>query len=156
MLNRKMYMVWDTSLIQSVFRNKDLSMLPFAREFVTVELGLKGKVRQLVEETNMVSEFFPRIHGALAAQHVKKMNRVALDQISDQLNDAFDGVRGDWLEVPNLYLWVRQHLFVATTEALYGRGNIFRDNAALEDDFWCVCVHELMPRVSRLTSRQDL
>jgi hypothetical protein len=136
LLNSKMYVVWDTSLVQSVFRNKNLSMVPFAREFTTNELGLVGNVRRVMEETDLVAEVFPLVHAAMTAQHLRKMNLSALRYISDQLNTSFNG--SEWLVIPNMYLWIRDVMFMATCEALYGPGNIFRARDDLQEDFWWV------------------
>ncbi|KAH7359476.1 hypothetical protein B0T11DRAFT_307130 [Plectosphaerella cucumerina] len=78
LLNSKIYVVWDTSLVQSVFRNKNLSIVPFAREFTTNELSLVGNV-------------FLLLYTTITAEHLRKMSVSALRYISDQLNTSFNG-----------------------------------------------------------------
>jgi hypothetical protein len=133
-LNGKVYAVWDPALIQAVFRNSQLSFLPFATEFAKAELDLSDEMYRILTRTNLVPDFFGVIHPALSGQHLHSMNRNALVYVASQLNDKL--AQTEWLEIPNFYLWIRDLMTIATTEALYGPDNVFRDNPGLLNDLW--------------------
>lgn len=56
-LNGKLYAIWDPTLVQSAYRNKDLSFEPFAAEFAQKDLGLSNDVAKLLRETDLVPDF---------------------------------------------------------------------------------------------------
>ncbi|KAM0270272.1 hypothetical protein ACHAQH_009479 [Verticillium albo-atrum] len=125
MLNGKMYAVWEPSLIQALFRHKSLRFIPFAIDFAQKELNFNEDMMRLVKETDMVPDIFGPNHSALSGQSLHRMNRNALAYISDYLDANIPG--SEWLDVPNLYLWLRDLMTLATSKALYGPG-LFMEN----------------------------
>ncbi|KAM0335031.1 hypothetical protein ACHAQA_000065 [Verticillium albo-atrum] len=118
MLNGKMYAIFEPSLIQALYRNKNVSFMPFAIEFAKKELDLDDNMMRIVKETDMVADVFSTNHPSLSGKPLHRMNRNALEYISDSLDKQIFG--NEWLEVPNLYLWLRDLMTLATSMALYG------------------------------------
>lgn len=134
-LNGKLYGVWDPVLIQSVYRNRNLSFAPFAVEFAQRELGFNNETLKLLQnDTSLIPEFFEGIHVAMTAKYLHRMNANALSYISDSLNGLCKG--GEPYECTNFFIWVRDLMTMATAEALYGPGNPFRKDASLMRDTW--------------------
>ncbi|KAF4983952.1 hypothetical protein FZEAL_744 [Fusarium zealandicum] len=133
-LGGKLYIILDPAIIQSAYRNKRLSFEPFAVEFAQRELLLSDKAFKIVKETSLVPEFFASIHPAMTGANLHLMTANALNYVSGQLGLIGDG--GKALDIPNLYLWVRDLMTLATTEALYGPENPIRENPSLIKDLW--------------------
>ncbi|KAL0934528.1 uncharacterized protein CTRU02_211327 [Colletotrichum truncatum] len=132
-LNGKLYTVWDPLLVQAVFKNKNLSMEPFSLEFSQRELGFGNDFLKLLQTTTMVHDTFEAMHQAMTSTNVRRMNANALGYISG----ALDEIRIDKpLEVSNSYLWVRNLMTLATTQALYGPDNPFRKDDSLLQEIW--------------------
>ncbi|KAF5511074.1 hypothetical protein CGCS363_v003100 [Colletotrichum siamense] len=101
-LNGKLYAIWDPALVQSAYRNKDLSFEPFAVEFAQKDLGLSNDVAKLLRETDLVPDFFGVIHPALNGAHLHRMNANALKYVSAELDRIGGGVGNEsGLYVPN-------------------------------------------------------
>lgn len=114
-----MYAIWDGSLIQSVYRNKNLSFVPFVVDFAQRELGYDAEKDKIVRETGLMDEFFDEIHKGMAPHYVHRMNANALQDVARTLNSVSDGD----VEVPNLWLWIRDLMTIATCKGLYGPDN---------------------------------
>ncbi|KAJ0339901.1 hypothetical protein COL922a_003930 [Colletotrichum nupharicola] len=136
-LNGKLYAIWDPALVQSAYRNKDLSFEPFAVDFAQKDLGLSNDVAELLRETDLVPDFFGVIHPALNGAHLHRMNANALKYVSAELDRIGGGVGDEsGLDVPNLFAWVRRVMTLATTEGLYGVENPLMKDLTLIDDLW--------------------
>ncbi|KAF4922163.1 5-beta-cholestane-3-alpha,7-alpha-diol 12-alpha-hydroxylase [Colletotrichum viniferum] len=136
-LNGKLYAIWDPALVQSAYRNKDLSFEPFAVKFAQKDLGLSNDVAKLLRETDLVPDFFGFIHPALNGAHLHRMNANALKYVSVELDRIGGGVSDEsGVDVPNLFAWVRRVMTLATTEGLYGAENPVTKDLTLIDDLW--------------------
>ncbi|KAK7428295.1 hypothetical protein QQZ08_005192 [Neonectria magnoliae] len=133
-LNGKLYVIFDPAIVQSAYRNKKLSFEPFAVEFAQRELAFSNETLRILQETQLVPDFFASIHPAMTGAHLHRMNANALNYVSGQLDGIGGG--GKAFEVPNLFLWVRDLMTMATTEALYGSENPLRENPSLVEDLW--------------------
>ncbi|KAF7555723.1 hypothetical protein G7Z17_g1957 [Cylindrodendrum hubeiense] len=133
-LNGKLYVIFDPAIIQSAYRNKRLSFEPFAVEFAQRELAFSNEMFKIIKETNLVPDFFSVIHPAMTGDHLHRMNANALNYVSKQLGAIGSG--DEPLKVPNLYLWVRDLMTMATTEALYGPDNPIKEHSSLIEDLW--------------------
>lgn len=137
MLGDRFYAVWDPSLVQAVFRNTQLSLLPLATEFAQKQLNLSENAANLVRTTDMMPEFTSLLHSSMTGKYVPSMNQIALGYISDELSSKFTEKQS--VEVPSFYGWLRDLVTMATSEGLYGPGNILRHNLKLIDDLWYDC-----------------
>ncbi|KAK1982475.1 cytochrome P450 [Colletotrichum cereale] len=133
-LNGKLYGIWDPTLVQSVFRNRNLSFEPFAVEFAQRELGFSNAVLKKIQESTLVPDIFDGIHKSMATDNLRRMNANALAYISDALDDVCKG--SEAYEATNFFIWMRDLMTMATTEALYGPHNPLRNDASLMDDIW--------------------
>lgn len=108
--------------------------MPFAVEFAQRELGFTDEAFKIVKETDLIPDFFAVIHPSMTGSHLHKMNANALNYVSKQLDGIGGG--GETFVVSNLFVWVRDLMTMATTEALYGPGNPFRGRPDLVQDLW--------------------
>ncbi|GKT50810.1 25-hydroxycholesterol 7-alpha-hydroxylase [Colletotrichum spaethianum] len=133
-LNGKVYGIWDPVLIQSVYRNRDLSFEPFAVEFAQRELGFNNATLKIIQESTLVPEFFDGIHKSMTADNLHRMNANALAYVSNALDNVCKGSAA--FEATNFFVWVRDLMTMATAEALYGPNNPLRKDASLMEDTW--------------------
>ncbi|KAK2057169.1 hypothetical protein LY76DRAFT_516842 [Colletotrichum caudatum] len=133
-LNGKLYGIWDPTLVQAVFRNRNLSFEPFAVEFAQRELGFSNAILKTVQESTLVPDFFEGIHQSMAADNLHRMNANALAYVSDALDDVCKG--SEAYETTSLFAWTRDLMTMATAEALYGPHNPLRKDASLMEDIW--------------------
>ncbi|WXC60647.1 hypothetical protein SNK03_006532 [Fusarium graminearum] len=132
-LGGKLYVIFDPAIVQSAYRKKTLSFEPFAAEFAQRELLLSDRVQDKLKNTNLVPDFFAAIHPAMTGDHLHRMNANALNYISKDINKISG--QGS-LEHANLWLWLRDLVTMATSEALYGSKNPLRQDRSLLEDVW--------------------
>lgn len=124
--------------MQGVFRNRTLTVDPYMRKFLKAEVAYPDKYENMVQTSSLLDDTVKILHEAMAAHHVSRMNTTALRYLGGVLDDM-----PSELEVPNVWLWVREQLTVATCEALFGSHNPFKEQSSLVEDIWCVFSHEL-------------
>ncbi|OLN81971.1 25-hydroxycholesterol 7-alpha-hydroxylase 3, partial [Colletotrichum chlorophyti] len=135
-LNGKIYAVWDPFLIQAVYRNRNLSFEPYAVEFAYKSLGFSKETNKLLQEQghSLVPEFFEGIQVGMGSKYVHRMNTNALSYVATMLENMSQG--SESFQAANFFVWVRDLMTVATTEALYGPGNPFKNHPNLLEDAW--------------------
>ncbi|KAF4966884.1 hypothetical protein FSARC_5497 [Fusarium sarcochroum] len=133
-LGGKLYVVFDPAIIQSIYRKKALSFEPFASEFAQRELLIGNETAQKLKTTSLVPDFFSAIHPAMTGDHLHRMNANALNYVSKELATIGDAESS--LKSSNLWLWLRDLITLATSEALYGPENPIRQNTSLIEDLW--------------------
>lgn len=138
MLWGKIYAIWDPSLVQAALRARSLSVEPFFREFSEKSFGLGPTVLAKVN-SNLVVTFMEATHGSMQPSHLQGMNVVALNYISRTLDSICrEGSDGGEKYVPNLYLWFRDTISLATTRALLGEENPYEKDPSLVEAAWYV------------------
>lgn len=135
MLNGKMYVVWDGSLVQSIYRNRDLSFGPFVMDFAQRMLDYDDEADKMVRGPKFLEEFVASNHEGMSGSNVHRMNANALKYVAAKLHEINDE---DGLSIPNLFLWTRDIMTEATCEALYGPANPLKKDRGLIDDLWLV------------------
>ncbi|KAH8172416.1 cytochrome p450 domain-containing protein [Sarocladium implicatum] len=132
-LNGKMYTIWDPHLMQGVFRNRVLTVKPYMVKFLKAQVAYPSQYDEMVRTSTFMDDTIKCLHSSMSAQNVYRMNANALRYLSGVL-DAIPA--SEPLEIPNLWLWIRDELTVATCEALYGSHNPFKPGNRLLDDTW--------------------
>ncbi|KAM0261216.1 hypothetical protein ACHAPA_009850 [Fusarium lateritium] len=132
-LGGKLYVIFDPAITQSVYKKKTLSFEPYAAEFAQRELLLTNETSDKLKTTSLVPDFFSVIHPAMTGEHLHRMNANALNCIADDINSIGNSSN---LEHPNLWLWLRDSITMATSEALYGPENPLRKDPSLLTDLW--------------------
>ena len=110
-----------------------MAFIPFAIEFAQRQLDYDDATDKLVRERGLMDEIFAGIHEGMTVQYIHQMNVNALSFTTEQLGAI--GVNEEVL-VPNVYLWVRDLMTMATCEALYGSENPMKKQPSLLDDLW--------------------
>lgn len=139
MINSKIYVITDPILVQSAFRNKQLSFEPFMVEFSQRMLGVSdetmGPIKNIPADEKAPSflrDFIKEIHTAMMGEHLQQINASALNDVASTLNGV--GV----VKPESLYLWLREMLTLATCNALMGDHSPFRSNPQLIDPLWYI------------------
>ncbi len=104
-------------------------------KFLKAEVSYPSKYDDLVQTSTFMDDTIKCLHSSMTAQNIHRMNANALRYLSAVLNAL--PKEGD-VEIPNLWLWVREELTVATCEALYGSHNPFKSGSTLVGDLWFV------------------
>jgi len=130
-VSKKTYVITDPALVQAAMRARTLDFEPFALEFAQGLLGVSDA--EFANMPAMIHTFAKEISAGMVGDHLRSMNLRALDYIACELNGVG---KGSFKQVDNLWLWARDLLTMATTEALYGKENPFRVHEGLAQDLW--------------------
>jgi len=151
MLNGKMYAVYDPYLCQQVLRNNTASFDPIQAEFAQKVFGLsQATYNKILRDPTIFKDFTDAIHRSFHADSLAKMNlrwlidlAAKIDPISnrkaivDPENAGEEKLGKDGaFEVENLFLWCRDVMTLATTQALYGDHDPFVQNKSLIEASW--------------------
>lgn len=138
MLWGKLYAVWDPQLVQAALRSRVASQEPFVVEFAQKSFGLSAETfAKVTSNPDLVPAFTDAIHNSMNSRNVNEMNTHSLEYISQTLDNIKAGEDGG-LEVPNLYLWVRDIITLATGRSLLGKENPFEKDSSLIECLWLV------------------
>ncbi|KAE9372552.1 cytochrome P450 [Stipitochalara longipes BDJ] len=137
-LNKKIYVVASPSLLQSVFRCKELSFEPFMLEFSQRLLGVSDKVMEPTRRKpenakapSFVQQVIKEIYTSLSGGSLVHMNLNTLNSFASVLNSIHDTTL-----VEGLYVWLRSTLTLATTNSMFGAYNPMRLQPHLIDFYW--------------------
>jgi hypothetical protein len=137
MINGKVYLITDPTMVQAALRHRNLSFEPFVLEFGQRQLALSDETMAPVsfagdEKTpSFLHEWAKEIHGAMAEKHLNKMNANVLHSVALAVNGF-----GKTFELDSLFYWLRNTMTLATTDALYGSHNPLRFDNSLVDALW--------------------
>jgi hypothetical protein len=138
----KMYIANTPELITAVQRNsKTLQFAPFASKSHRRLLGTSQEAEKIVlnnvdlaeGEWGLWHEALASVHAVLApGEGLDQMNRVMIRNVTASLENL--RTESDNTSI-SLMQWLRHQPTLATTEAVYGTENPFRD-ATIEESFW--------------------
>ncbi|KAG9230466.1 cytochrome P450 [Amylocarpus encephaloides] len=135
--NSKTYIIQAPALVQSAFRNKNLSFEPFMAEFAQRMLGVSNKTMapSLTPATETRPSFMDEahkvIHESLNGPPLQKMNTDMLNTLSVSFNEL-----GDSFQPESLFLWLRTMMTMATADTLFGTHNPLKDEPSPSDALW--------------------
>jgi hypothetical protein len=134
MLWGKIYAVWDPDLAQAALRSKGPSFEPLMLLYAKAMMGATDETVEKIktQKEKLISTFFDVIHGSMGSSNVQKMNT----QAWEVTGKAFDDIES--LEGPNMYVWVRTLVTLATTKALFGEHDPFRKDPSQVQYVWYV------------------
>ncbi|KAH6716877.1 cytochrome P450 [Leptodontidium sp. 2 PMI_412] len=132
MINGKLYIITSPGLIQSAFRNKNLSFDPFMIDFAQKMLALSEEVMVPIrDKPDFIPGMVKEIHSSMLGEHLHKMNKDALNNVALTINGLADTFKPD-----SLFLWIRETLTMATCNTLLGSHNPLKDDMGLVDALW--------------------
>lgn len=151
MLNGKLYAVYDPYLCQQLLRNNTASFDPFQEEFAQKVFGLSQTTYDKIRlNPTIFKDFTDAIHRSFQPESLARMNlrwltdfAAKMDPISnrrvvvDPDNAGKERVAEDGsVEVENFFLWSRDFMTLATTQALYGEHDPFVKDKSLIEASW--------------------
>lgn len=140
-LKEKLYAIWDPILVQSAYCSKDLSFIPFAVDNVRSVTGYDDFSHGIVSTTDILPTYFKSIYEGTTAKHIHQLNITSLQHVSLHIN----AIGKDGFDAPNIYLWLRNLMTVATCEALFGPRNPIRSDELVEDVWYVSLFFSLVP-----------
>lgn len=132
MLWGKLYAVYDPYLVQSAIRSRALSFEAFEEQFAQQLFNADKSTNIKITAPGVLVRFTDAIHGNMQPKIAYIMNDTALKYISRILEDI--DVKG--VDVPNMYLWERDLLTLATMKALFGDHSPFEKDHSLVQTLW--------------------
>ncbi|TVY81776.1 25-hydroxycholesterol 7-alpha-hydroxylase [Lachnellula suecica] len=136
-INSKIYIVTSPLLVQSAFRSKHLSFVPFIVEFAQRSLGLSDetmlpvKAPPTAEKPGLMNDFIKGVHESMLGEHLSKINSYALKSVVASIDEM-----GDTFEAKSLYFWLRTMMTMVTSDSLFGSYNPLKLNPSLVDSAW--------------------
>lgn len=137
-----MYIVNCPDLIVSVQRSSaTLQFAPFASEFTARICGISDEAAKVLKTNvnlekgnwGLYYDSIKAIHGALIpGAGLEYMSRLMIRSVSRSLESLRTEQRAKRISLGD---WLRHEITSATTEAVYGPDNPFRDSK-VEDAFW--------------------
>lgn len=136
----RVYVVFSVPTIQSVQKqHKTLAFQPIQAKFSTKLCGTSKEAYRILEkdmdpENGQYGNIYVAMHRALnPGEILDELNRVTIDRVCEFV-DRIQPNSGQSTEL-GLVEWLRHHVTLATTDAVYGPHNPFRD-ANVESAFW--------------------
>jgi hypothetical protein len=131
---RKIYVIWDTALIQAGLRSRTMSFDAIMLQHAQGLLGLHDQSVRIARN-GMLTDLMNVTKPLLAGVELTKINLSVLNHAAATLNDILLEGENEY-EIPDLYSWVQTTGTLATTEALYGAANPMNADRRLVDDVW--------------------
>ncbi|KAK3372597.1 cytochrome P450 [Podospora didyma] len=126
MLNGKMYAIWDPSLVSAGLRNKNLSNTAQIKEVVKplFQVSLAGQEILLGPKGGEIVDriLLNVIPPAFKGTNLENFSGTALSLIASQLTSL---ATSETTSVPNVWLWIRGLVTLATSPALFGKHDPF-------------------------------
>lgn len=135
LLNSKLYLIWDPSLMQVAMRHENLSFDESTLEFAQRIFGLSDhmmaimRVKSSKDNQSGWTKSIAGFPGAMRGQNLYKTNDRALKSIAATMNAVDDDQTGQ--HVPDLWRWLEEFITMATAEGLYGQANPMRTKPEL-------------------------
>lgn len=131
MPGQRIYIVNSLSLIPPLQRQiKTIAFAPIEAQAAATVMGVGPAGNAIIgsdrmfEKDSYLSTFVPSIHPALSpGPGLDALNNAAIQYFSKSLAILSNNVP----RTVELFSWVRDELFMATTESIYGPKNPFRD-----------------------------
>ncbi len=137
LLVNRLYIVNSARLVPIIQRNRRIiSFDPFLTAAANRLAGVTGKGLRLLQETRsggggLLDKLTHSMSPSLLGKGLDKTNRTMLTKLGLLMDDILSNMG----ECPDLHQWCRHVITVASTEAIWGAQNPFRDEQVVKD-FW--------------------
>ena len=138
MFTGKMYAIWDPVVVTAGLRAKSLSAAPHILDGSRALAQLSDDTMKLIAGPDGNAAYVDHIltkviPPALKGEGLQRMNAVALPHIAERLSKLAD--KGE-IQVPNVWLWLRELMMSASCLAVYGKEDPLAGNPELEQAMW--------------------
>lgn len=134
----KLYVIFSAPLQQSAMRAKNMDAQSFTVNFIPRLFGIKQTTldrmlgRDGVHES-MSGPMARLFTATLSGDSLNELTLSTLNSVADTLNAIGD----DGLDIPNIYIWLRQVMSLATAAGLFGHEhNPYGKDPAVIDAQW--------------------
>jgi hypothetical protein len=126
MLNGQIYFINSPHLIAAAMRNRSLTFDTFAIDATINLFGASKEAGEAFASGGHMNHVHHVIHNSLNGQSLHRLNVRVLEKIATGINDI---PPSSSLDIPNVYLWLRNLVSHATMEGLYGKNNPMNQEA---------------------------
>ncbi|KAK1757983.1 25-hydroxycholesterol 7-alpha-hydroxylase [Echria macrotheca] len=131
-LGGKLYVINSPEFAQSAILNRSLSFEPYVTDFIRRMTDVGDKAMKIYEDPAFFSRWLKIVYSSLTGPHLLAVNSAALRVVVNELNEL--PVAG--VDVPDLFLWARDLISLASTTALFGDKNPWKLDPRLLDAYW--------------------
>jgi hypothetical protein len=131
MLNGKMYIINEPSLISEAFRARSLSFDPYLLKTIKYMIPISEKGMNVFKSDDFFHLWTKIVYSKMTGTDLYKMNVAVLNDVYSQLNSLPLN-----MEVQDTYIWLRNVLTISTITSLLGKENPWRKNRSLINKFW--------------------
>lgn len=120
MLHGKIYIINSPAIVSNAMKNSDLSFDPFIIELTARPLGFTSTHLDIWKDEKKAQRLLDATHNGLKGPSLSKLNVNALNILVEPLSDIKPG---HVLEVPDLWIWLRDTMGRGITGGLFGEKN---------------------------------
>ncbi|KAH8682620.1 cytochrome P450 [Xylariales sp. PMI_506] len=131
-LGGKLYVINSPELAQSAIRSRTLNFEPYVTEFIRNMTKTSAAAMEIYENPDFFSQWHQIVYSSLTGQHLMGINLATLQTLTKSLNE----VPRDGLAVPDIFLWMRDLMTLASTNSLLGDKNPWKYDARLFEAYW--------------------
>jgi hypothetical protein len=136
-LGGKLYVINSPDLASSVIRSRTLSFEPYVTDFIRKMTGIGDAAMKIYENPQFFSQWLKIVYSSLTGDHLLRVNSAALKVLTSSLGD----IPANGTVVPDLFLWTRDLMTLASTTSLMGRKNPWKSDLRLFNAYWYGLCH---------------
>lgn len=131
-LGGKLYVINDPDLAQSAIKSRTLSFEPHVTDFIRKMTDVGEATMKIYETPAFFSQWIKIVYSSLTGEHLLAVNTKALEVVAQALTD----IPTEGIEVPDLFVWARDLMTLASTTSLLGQKNPWRSDPELFNAYW--------------------
>lgn len=133
-LGGKLYVINSPDLAHAAIRNRALSFEPYVTDFIRKLTDVGDIAMKIYENPAFFSQWLKIVYSSLTGEHLMGINSTTLQIVTSALNE----ISPDGIAIPDLFVWTRDLMTLASTTSLLGSKNPWRLDKRLFSAYWCV------------------
>lgn len=131
MLNGKMYILNEPSLISAAFKARTLSFDPYLLNTIQYLIPISDSAMEIFRRDDFFHPWTKIVYSKMTGTDLFKMNIVVLTDVFDKINHLPRN-----MEVEDTFIWSRSMLTLSTVTSLLGKDNPWSKDRGLVGKFW--------------------
>ena len=133
-LGGKIYVVNSPEFAHAVIRNRSLNFEPLITDFIRRLADISDKAMEIYEDPAFSAPWMKVVYSSMTGESLRSLNATALKVVTGTLNE----LPSEGIVVPDLYVWARDLVTMASTTSLMGSKSPWRSDPRLINAYWCV------------------
>lgn len=138
-LGGKLYVINSPDLAHSAILSRTLNFEPYVADFIRKMTDVGDAAMKKYEDPAFFSQWIKIVYSSLTGEHLLAVNSAAVKVMASSLSEVPPG----GINVPDLFVWMRNLMTLASTTSLFGSKNPWRLDSRLFDAYWYVAIPEL-------------